>query len=177
LRHRPLLHFETALNMTLVHAGLAPQWDLATAQACAAEMEAVLQGDQYLEYFHHMYGNLPNLWDPALTGWDRMRFITNCFTRLRYCTADGHLALQPKGTPGTQPEGDVPWFEVPDRRSQDITVIFGHWSSLGLKHTDKVLALDTGCLWGGSLTAVRLEDHQVFQLECGGHCQPDKKKN
>jgi bis(5'-nucleosyl)-tetraphosphatase (symmetrical) len=177
LRHQPLLHYETSLEMTLIHAGLPPQWDLATAQACAREMEAILQGDQYLEYFHHMYGNLPNLWDPALSGWDRMRFITNCFTRLRYCTTDGHLALQHKGTPGTQPEGILPWFKIDHRRSEDMRIIFGHWSTLGLLHTHNLMGLDTGCLWGGSLTAIRLEDHQVFQLECGGHCRPDTTGN
>jgi bis(5'-nucleosyl)-tetraphosphatase (symmetrical) len=176
LRHRPLLHYDNTLDMTLIHAGLPPQWDLDTARACAGEMESVLRCDQYLDYFRHMYGNQPERWDASLQGWDRLRFITNCFTRLRYCSSDGRLALTAKGAPGSQPAGTLPWFEIADRRSQGMYVIFGHWSTLGLVQTDKVLALDTGCLWGGHLTAVRLEDGQVFQQDCCGYCQPGLKK-
>jgi len=107
LRHQPLLHHDAALGVTLIHAGLPPQWSLLEAQQYAGEVEAVLRGDSYQEFFAHMYGNQPDQWQENLTGWDRLRFITNCFTRLRYCDADGKLDLQAKGAPGSQPAGVV----------------------------------------------------------------------
>jgi bis(5'-nucleosyl)-tetraphosphatase (symmetrical) len=173
LRSRPLLHHE--LGYTLVHAGLAPQWDLATARACAAELETVLQGPDYPAFFRHMYGDQPARWDPGLTGWERLRFSVNCFTRLRYCTADGRLEMGFKGEPGSQPPEYLPWFEVPSRHNRDLKIIFGHWSTLGLRREDGVLALDTGCLWGGLLTAVRLDAAtEVFSFDCAGRRRPRK---
>ncbi|MEW5757648.1 MAG: symmetrical bis(5'-nucleosyl)-tetraphosphatase [Pseudomonadota bacterium] len=172
LRRQPLLHHDALLGFTLIHAGLPPQWDLAQAQACAREVEALLRGDRYHEFFPHMYGDEPAQWDDALRGWDRIRFIVNCFTRLRYCTADGHCAMLPKGAPGTQPAGLLPWFAVPQRRSREARIVFGHWSTLGLYQGHNVFALDTGCLWGGSLSALRLEDLALFQVPCSGFCTP-----
>ncbi len=157
LRHRPLLHHDPKLGYTLIHAGLPPQWDLAQAEACAAEVEAVLRGHRYGEYFEHMYGSQPELWSDDLTDWERLRFITNCFTRLRYCDKDGRLALEEKGAPGSQADGYLPWFTAPARRSAGLNIIFGHWSALGEHTAPGTYPLDTGCVWGGSLTALRLD--------------------
>lgn len=166
LRAQPLLHHDEDLKLSMIHAGLPPQWTLTQARAAAAEVEAVLRSEHYLDFLAHMYGNLPDLWSEGLRGHERLRFIVNCFTRLRYCSPQGKLALSAKGAPGTQPSGMIPWFQIPDRASRENTIIFGHWSTLGLHLQDNVMALDTGCLWGGSLTAVRLEDKRVFSLPC-----------
>jgi len=156
LRTRPLLHHDGALGYTLVHAGLLPSWDLATAQALAAEAEAAIRGPQADELFAQMYGDEPNSWDTTLSGWPRLRVIVNAFTRLRFCTADGRMDLRPKGAPGTQPAGLLPWFQVPGRQSHALRIVFGHWSTLGPWNNDGVIGLDSGCLWGGRLSAVRL---------------------
>src|SRR3569833_1776079 len=124
LQRQPLLHHDGDLNFTLVHAGLAPDWDIATARACAAEVEQVLRGDRADEFFAHMYGDQPLQWRADLRGWARLRFITNCLTRLRYCYHDGRLALDYKGAPGGQPAGQLPWFELPQRRSASARVVF-----------------------------------------------------
>ena len=157
LRRRPLLHHDSKLGYTLIHAGLPPQWDLAEAEACAAEVEAVLRGRRYGEYFEQMYGNEPERWSDDLAGGERLRFITNCFTRLRYCDKDGRLALDEKGAPGSQRDGYLPWFAAPGRRSAGLSIVFGHWSTLGEPAEAGVYPLDTGCVWGGSLTALRLD--------------------
>jgi bis(5'-nucleosyl)-tetraphosphatase (symmetrical) len=168
LRHLPLLHHDAQLGVSMIHAGLPPQWDPATARACAHEVEAVLQGSDYVYFLEHMYGNQPDSWDENLAGIERLRFITNCLSRLRYCDAQGRLALDEKGPPGSQPAGYRPWFELEDRRSRKETIIFGHWSSLGFVDCDNVYGLDTGCLWGDSLTALRLEDRRSFSIDCPG---------
>jgi bis(5'-nucleosyl)-tetraphosphatase (symmetrical) len=172
LRHRPLLHHEDSLGFTLIHAGLPPQWDLRQALSCAAEVEAVLRGDGYGEFFQEMYGNRPNRWSDGLAGWDRLRFIVNCFTRLRYCMPDGRLMLKEKGQPGTQRSGALPWFSIPGRASRDLRILFGHWSTLGPRPEPGIFPLDTGCLWGGELTALRLEDRQRFRWDCPGWFSP-----
>ena len=172
LRHRPLLHREPALDVTLIHAGLPPQWDLDTAAACAAEVDSALRGDAIDDYFENMYGNRPDAWSMALSGWDRLRFITNCFTRLRYCDADGRVALKPKGAPGSQPPGYLPWFQVPGRRSAGHTILFGHWSTLGAGRFDDVYSLDGGCVWGGRLTGMRVDgDRELVSVPCRGVCR------
>lgn len=157
LRHRPLLHQDNTLNFAMLHAGLPADWDMATATACARELEQALRSDDHLAYFLDMYGNQPDHWDPALAGQDRLRYITNCFTRLRYLEPDGRLALNEKGPLGTQKTGRLPWYQHPDRRSRDTRILFGHWSALGYVSQDNVWALDTGCLWGGALTALRID--------------------
>lgn len=174
LRHRPLLHHDPALGHTLVHAGLLPQWDLELAQRCAGEVQEMLRGEHYGTFLHHMYGDTPDRWSDGLSGWGRLRLITNAFTRLRYCDASGRLDMRAKGPPGTQPKGLIPWFEVPSRKSRDLNIVFGHWSALGLREERGVLALDTGCVWGGRLTAARLdgETTQIWQLPCKGATQP-----
>lgn len=157
LRNRPLAHYDPRVGFLMIHAGVPPQWDLDTTLACAREVEGVLRGDHSGDYFMQMYGNRPDRWDPALDGMDRWRFITNCFTRLRFCEPDGRLALKEKGPPGSQAPGRVPWFEHPQRATRDQRIVFGHWSTLGYVERHNVWALDTGCLWGGALTLLRLE--------------------
>lgn len=158
LRSLPLLHHDATLGYTMIHAGLPPQWDLATARACAAELEQALRDDaRCLELFTHMYGDRPNRWSEDLRGLDRLRFITNCFTRLRFCRADGRLELKFKGKVDSAPAGIVPWFRAPQRRSRDLRIVCGHWSALGYHDGDGVLSIDTGCVWGGKLCAVRLD--------------------
>lgn len=173
LRRQPLLHHDAGRSITLVHAGVPPQWDIAKARACAAEVEAVLGGDEYVEFFNHMYGNEPDMWSDDLAGWDRLRFITNCLTRLRYCDVMGRLALKHKLGPGTHPDHVMPWFAVPGRRSGDARILFGHWSTLGVGEHHNVIALDGGCVWGGQLVAVELADPlQWHRVACVGACLP-----
>ena len=172
LRRLPLLHHDAAINYTMVHAGLVPEWDLARAQACAAEVEQVLRGEEAVQFFGHMYGNQPDRWDSTLQGWPRLRFITNCFTRLRYCYADGRVDLKHKGAPGTQPDGQLPWFEVPGRRSADLKIVFGHWSTVGSTWARNVFGLDTGCVWGGKLSALCLDDGRWYSVPCAENCSP-----
>ena len=175
LRRRPLLHHDRELGYTLLHAGLPPQWDLDQAFACAHELERVLRGDDYADFLREMYGNRPSRWSPSLAGMDRLRFVVNCFTRLRYCTAEGELDLKSKGAPGSQPEGVMPWFEVPGRRSAGLHILFGHWSTLGAVRGHNVHALDTGCVWGGKLTALRLDGDDSgswYAVDCPGAQKP-----
>jgi bis(5'-nucleosyl)-tetraphosphatase (symmetrical) len=167
LRHRPLLHHDPAVGFVLIHAGLPPQWGLALARSCAAEVEKVLRGPAHAELFRHMYGDLPDLWSDSLTGWDRLRFITNCLTRLRYCSPAGQLALRPKGPPGSQPAGYEPWFRIPGRASAGLHIVFGHWATLGAQSEPGIHALDSGCVWGQALTALSLDDtRQHFEVPC-----------
>jgi bis(5'-nucleosyl)-tetraphosphatase (symmetrical) len=156
LRTRPLLHHDAALGYTLVHAGLLPQWDLAGAQRLAREAEAVIAGTHSGLFYDHMYGDLPDHWRDDLAHPERLRVIINAFTRLRYCDLEGNMDLREKGAPGSQPPDLVPWYEVPHRGSRNLRVVFGHWSTLGLRLRNDLVALDTGCVWGGELTAVRL---------------------
>ena len=157
LRRRPLLHHDAGLGYTLIHAGLAPAWDLPLATALAREAEQIIRDSDSNNLFDYMYGNEPDCWDDGLMGEARIRVIINSFTRLRYCSHTGHMALDAKGAPGSQPTGYLPWFQIPGRRHQTQRVVFGHWSALGLWQHDNVIGLDTGCLWGGRLTAVRLD--------------------
>jgi bis(5'-nucleosyl)-tetraphosphatase (symmetrical) len=164
LRHQPLVHFEHGYLM--VHAGLLPQWTIDEAMMLGAEVQAALQSDHYADFLKHMYGNEPVAWQQDLVGWDRLRVITNAMTRLRVCGQQGEMEFKFKGELNKIPDGYRPWFELEHRASIDTPIIFGHWSALGLKHTHNVFALDTGCLWGGQLTALRLEDKQIFQVPC-----------
>ena len=175
LRHRPMLYHDAALGFTLVHAGLPPQWDLATASACARELESALRRPDYPEFFRHMYGNQPARWSPDLQGTERLRFIVNCCTRLRYVGADGELDLASKGAPGTQPAGFVPWFEAPERKSAELHIVFGHWSTVGEVKGHNVYPLDTGCVWGGRLSALRLDGDGSggwYCVDCPGAQRP-----
>lgn len=167
LQSQPLLHHDNDLQFTLVHAGFPPQWDLPTAQLLAKEVEHVLQGPNNLAFFKHMYGNYPNVWDPQLTGWDRLRFIVNCFTRLRFCSDKGQLELTNTEAEDKAPPGFSPWFKIPHRKSQTLNILFGHWAALrGKTDVATVFPLDTGCVWGHCLTAFRLEDRVKITVEC-----------
>lgn len=170
LRARPLFHVEGEYAM--VHAGLLPAWDVAQASALSREVEAALQAPDYREFLANMWGSTPAVWRDDLTGWDRLRVVINAMTRMRFCTPAGAMDFKAKGPPDNRPDGCVPWFEVPGRASADHAIVCGHWSALGLRVEPKLLALDTGCLWGGRLTAVRLEDRQVFQFDCPRQVEP-----
>lgn len=164
LRQQPLCHVEG--GYCLVHAGLLPQWTVGQARALAAEVEAALRAPDWREFMAHMWGSEPAAWWDDLQGWPRLRVIVNAMTRMRFCTPDGVMDFHSKGEIDNAPDGCVPWFEVPDRLSADTVLVTGHWSALGLKILPNLLALDSGCLWGGPLTAVRLEDRAVFQVPC-----------
>lgn len=163
LRHQPLVYQDA--DYLMVHAGLLPQWTVDQTMAYAAEVESALRGENYLHFLTHMYGNLPNCWTPDLTGVDRLRVITNAATRLRICTADGEMEFKFKGELQDIPHGYMPWFDVPSRASKDTQVIFGHWSALGLQQRKNLFALDTGCLWGGKLTAMNLNTKEIVQVD------------
>jgi bis(5'-nucleosyl)-tetraphosphatase (symmetrical) len=164
LRTRHMAHAEG--DYLMVHAGVLPQWDARQALHLAGEVEAVLRGDDYRDFLAHMYGNHPNHWEDDLHGMSRLRVVTNALTRLRVCSPDGKMDFRFKGELSDIPEGLTPWFDLPERRSNDKTLVFGHWSALGLLVRDNLIALDTGCLWGGKLSAMRLEDRRVFQVPC-----------
>ncbi len=170
LRHLPLLHQDAELDYTLVHAGIPPNWDLVTAAACAREVEAVLQSPQAGQFFSHMYGNEPSSWNDELTGWQRYRLITNYLTRLRFCDASGQLELDTKTGATTAPNGYAPWFSFTGRLTANDRILFGHWASLeGRADAANVYALDTGCVWGGQLTALRLDDQHYFSVTSPGY--------
>ncbi len=174
LAGRPLYHEDRALNACMLHAGLAPQWDLATARRCAREVESALRRDPET-LLERLYGDQPDRWDEALEGAERLRFIVNCFTRLRYVDADGRLMLRAKGSPKkTQTQGLIPWFEAREARWRGPRIVFGHWSTLGFFHDAGVTGLDTGCVWGGTLTALRLDvpDAAPVQVGCAAPLSP-----
>lgn len=164
LRQQRLVHAEG--DYVLVHAGLLPQWSVAQAAGLAHEVEQALRGDDYVTFLSRMYGNQPHGWSDDLTGYKRLRVIVNAFTRTRILTPQGEMEFRFKGELPNIPAGYFPWFDLPQRASRAATVIFGHWSALGLLLRDDVIALDTGCLWGGPMTALRLEDRQLFQESC-----------
>jgi bis(5'-nucleosyl)-tetraphosphatase (symmetrical) len=167
LRRRPLLHHDPDIGFTVVHAGLPPQWDLEQACAAARELEAALASPRVVEFLHVMYGSSPDRWSDELEGSDRLRFIVNAFTRMRYLRADGSLDLDHSEAPSRAPPGLIPWFSFPGRRSAGLPLVFGHWSTLGAVDHDGAFALDTGCVWGGRLTALRLNDAARICVECG----------
>ena len=170
LRNRPLALFEN--DHLLVHAGVLPQWTAQRTMALAHEVETVLRSPDWVNFLRQMYGNEPARWDDGWQGADRLRCIVNALTRIRFCTADGTMALT--GTKGVETDipGHMPWFDVPGRKTQDVTVVFGHWSTLGLTIRPNLLGLDTGCLWGGKLSAVCLEDRSVIQVDCPQYQRP-----
>ncbi|MBI5448138.1 MAG: symmetrical bis(5'-nucleosyl)-tetraphosphatase [Gammaproteobacteria bacterium] len=167
LRQQAFLHHDPELNYLMVHAGLAPQWDVSLAQQCAHELEAVLRGAEYRNFLKNMYGDEPRAWSAALLGMPRLRFIANCFTRLRFCDEAGNIDLIYKGPLGKQPGGLLPWFKVKGRLTQPQRVLFGHWAALeGIVHEPSVYAMDTGCVWGGDLSAMCLETGKIYQEGC-----------
>jgi len=164
LRGLPMMHMDG--DYAMVHAGLLPSWSIAKALDLARETEGALRGSDWRALMARMYGNQPDQWDDALTGYKRLRVIINAMTRMRICTPDGRMEFSHKGRVEDIPAGYVPWFAVPGRRNADATIICGHWSALGLVAKKNLLALDSGCLWGGRLSAVRLEDRRTYQVSC-----------
>ncbi len=170
LRQQPLALFEQ--NHLIVHAGVLPHWTAAQVMALSDEVTAQLRGPYWHEFLRTMYGNTPLRWNDALQGEERMRCIVNGLTRLRFCTADGDMEFDTKEGPGNPPAGYLPWFDVPTRQTSDVTVVFGHWSTLGLIQRPRLLGIDSGCVWGGKLTAVCLEDRRLVQVDCPQHQDP-----
>ena len=164
LRHQPLCY--TDGEYCMVHAGLLPQWTASRARELSCEVESALQGPNFREFILNLWGSEPAGWSDDLAGWPRLRVIVNAMTRMRFCTPDGIMEFKVKGKLANAPAGHLPWFDLPDRQSRDAVLVTGHWSALGLKVEPNFLALDSGCLWGGHLTAVRLEDRAVFQVPC-----------
>ena len=166
LRQQPLAHL--AGGWLCVHAGLVPQWSAEQTLAVAAEVQSLLRGSDLPAFLHVMYGNEPSRWHDGLAGTDRARLAINALTRIRFCSADGTLDFKTKEGAGAAPDGLLPWFEVPGRRSAGQAIAFGHWSTLGLVNRPDLLAIDTGCVWGGALTAVRVDGgrREVVQVPC-----------
>ena len=159
----------------LVHAGLLPQWTIPQAMALAGEVQDMLRGDGIADFLAEMYGNEPAQWSDELEGADRLRCIINAMTRLRFCTAEGVMDFKMKESGTADPStGLMPWFDVPGRRSADGTVVFGHWSALGLKLEPRLIGLDSGCVWGGQLSAVCLEDRSLLQVQCPQFKEPGR---
>lgn len=169
IRQRPLIHHDKEFNLSMIHAGLPPQWDIQQALELASEFTQVFNSNEYLLFLKTMYGNKPSRWDENLSGNERLRFIVNCFTRLRYLNDNHALNFSEKGAPGSQAEHLTPWFVVDERKTRHDKIIFGHWSTvhLGIIADFKpynVYPIDTACLWGGKLTALRLEDKTLFSV-------------
>ncbi len=165
LRQQPLIHHDVDFAMTMVHAGIPPQWSVDEAQVYATEVETVLKSENHLELLKDMYGNEPAVWNEALTGFARLRLIINYFTRMRFCDAKGKLNLDVKTSLADQPQGYFPWYKIPNRKTKDDAIIFGHWAALaGQADTENIYALDSGCVWGGTLTALRLDDKTLFSV-------------
>ena len=184
LRLQPLIHHDSDLNITMLHAGIHPDWSISKAQSLASEVEKILQSnDKHIGFYQHMYGDKPYQWSEKLNSWPRLRYITNILTRVRYCDLTGKISLSPKGTPGTQPDGYFPWYEIKNRASKNDKIIFGHWSTLDYKSDiytkHNVYPIDTGCLWGGKLTALRIdvEPFERIELDCPTSQKPNDFTN
>lgn len=162
LRHQKLIIAKD--EYVMVHAGFLPQWTINQALSLANEVECALQGIDYIHFLKNMYGNVPHAWQENLTEMNRLRVITNAMTRLRICTKMGEMEFDYKGEMANIPAPYMPWFDVPNRKTHNVSIICGHWSALGLQQRDNIFALDTGCLWGGKLTAMCLETKVITQV-------------
>lgn len=173
LRCQPLFHYND--EFCLLHAGLPPQWDFKKTQKMALLVEKALKGSDYRVFLKQMYGDKPNVWTSDLKGVERLRFIVNCFTRMRYCDAHGRMDFIHNGPPGSQPKNLMPWFDAPKRRNANMRIVFGHWSSLGYYEGSNCYGIDTGCLWGGQLTALKLgEQVERISVDCPEAKKPKK---
>ncbi len=171
IRHLPLAHVDHEMKTLMVHAGIYPGWGPAKLQRRAGEVEQILRGDNHTEFLREMYGRRPGSWNKNLQGMARVRFITNTLTRMRYVSAKGRLNFDQKGPPGSQPVNLSPWYLHPAMKCRKWRIVFGHWSALGFIRKNRIIGLDSGCVWGGALTAVRLdgENHrQCWQVGCPG---------
>lgn len=176
LRHQPLLVKHDFLPVCMVHAGVPPQWSISQALQYSLEVENVLQGDNWQDYIiNHLFGSEPNEWHDYLTGWERLRYIVNAFARMRMCDAQGKLEFKTKSAPNNTQSEFQPWFSFPNRKNKDLEIFFGHWSTLGAVDAYNIHATDTGCLWGGKLTAYCLESKKRHTVDCPMNCQPKKK--
>lgn len=179
LRHRPLAHFEN--GMLLVHAGVLPQWDLTLTLELADELQRGLRAPNWTETLAALYGNEPRRWSPDLQRKERMRLAFNALTRIRFCSGDGTMEFAGNGSPGSAPPGQQPWFDVPGRRTSGVTVVFGHWAALGLMLRDNLIGLDSGCVWGNRLSAVRLAsnpaERTLVQVDCSACNRAETIKN
>jgi bis(5'-nucleosyl)-tetraphosphatase (symmetrical) len=158
-----------AHGLLMVHGGVLPQWDVMQTLLLAAEVETALRGPELVDFLSQMYGNQPDRWDDALKGADRLRVIVNALTRLRFCTPEGVMDLKASGGSKDAPPGYLPWFDVPGRKTAGATIAFGHWSTLGFMHRRDIISLDTGCVWGGCLSALKLREggaHELIQVKC-----------
>lgn len=175
LRQQPLIHHDEELGVTLVHAAIHPLWSREQAMQLASEVETMLVSDDHVQFYRHMYGDKPHYWSDKLRSWPRLRYITNIFTRLRFMDPDHKVSLNAKGAPGSQTGNSMPWFDIPDRATADNKIIFGHWSTLSLVEREypNVYPLDTGCLWGGQLTAMRVDDgFEMIRVGCEQQQKP-----
>lgn len=173
LSTRPLLHNDKKLKYTITHAGLYPLWTLKQAQSYATELEYELKNN-LKEFLNNMYGDKPDKWDNSLTSFERLRFICNCFTRMRFCKQDGTLDFSSNGAPGAIPKETLPWFDISNRKTINEKLLFGHWSTLGEINKKNVYALDTGCVWGGKLSALRIDTEiaEYISVDCSGEENP-----
>jgi bis(5'-nucleosyl)-tetraphosphatase (symmetrical) len=163
LRKQPLIYHDIEHNFVLTHAGIYPNWELEEAIIYAHEVETKLRGENYIDFLKNMYGDKPNIWNNDLKGYHRLRFIVNAFTRMRFCDLQGNLEFTHPGGIDTAPQGFLPWFKIPKRKTKDIKILFGHWAALqGKTNEPNIFALDTGCVWGESLTTLRLDDEIIF---------------
>ncbi len=173
LRKKAIAHYRPEMNTLMVHAGVPPQWNPLQTIKLAREVERVLVSDEAPAFLGAMYGSQPEQWNPTLRDEDRLRFITNAITRIRLCDNNGRLNLEAKGPVHEAPAGLIPWFEVPGRATSDVRVVFGHWSAMGLLQRQNLLGLDTGCVWGGALTAARLNGPtRIISERSKGYRQP-----
>jgi bis(5'-nucleosyl)-tetraphosphatase (symmetrical) len=171
LRRRPLALLQD--GHLLVHAGVLPQWSTQQTMALAHEVETQLRSPNWIAFLGQMFGNLPNAWDDNLTGPERLRCIINALTRMRFCTRDGVMDFEMKESGSAGPGSSLmPWFDVPGRKSAGDTVVFGHWSALGLTLRPNLIGLDSGCLWGGQLSAVELQQRTLLQVDCPAYKKP-----
>lgn len=170
LRHRKLAHFE--LDHLMVHAGVLPKWTVKKTLSLANEVEQALRSDNWAKSLQKMYGNEPTRWKEGHTGAKRLRVIINALTRLRMCNPKGNMMLSVKSSPKDRSDDLIPWFDMPERATRDVTVVFGHWSTLGLLNRPDVICLDTGCVWGGHLSAMRLQDRRLVQIACHQEMDP-----
>lgn len=169
LRARPLMHCDKSIKTILVHAGIYPGWSRKQAAALACEVESALQGENHVEFIRAMYGNRPSKWGSDLAPEDRFRFIVNTFTRMRYCDRKGNLNLAQKGPPGSQPNRYRPWYEHENMKCHSWRIVFGHWASLGCRQIGRFISLDSGCVWGGKMTAAQLDSQfyaPMWHIKC-----------
>jgi len=163
---QPLACWSSEFQMLRVHAGVIPQWTWQDAVSAGEEVSAILQSGKRSKFLRNMYGNQPRHWREDRTGWKRLRLITNILTRMRFCDEEGRGIYNVSGPPGSQPDNYKPWFKHKHRKTRDVTIAFGHWAALGLRVKKRYIAMDSGCVWGGKLSALRLEDHALYKVRC-----------